>query len=237
MIRVFPDYDALSRAAAEYIVTAGKAAVAKHGRFDIALSGGKTPELTYQTIAARYLHELRLWEDTHVFWTDERCVPRDSPQSNYRLARTAFLDQVPIPPGQVHPMFEEGRDPQEMADYYEAEFPLAADLLLLGVGPDGHTASIFPNSPAITETKRRILVVEAPVEPRRRLTITPRVIANAMEVLVLVSGPDKAPALPQVFSETGSPDQVPARLVRRALWFVDRPAAERIHKNMIAAGA
>jgi 6-phosphogluconolactonase len=233
MIRIFQDLEALSQAAAEYIVTVGKRCIGKRGKFDLVLSGGKTPEGTYQILSSRYLRERHLWEKTHVYWSDERCVPRDHLQSNYHLARMQLLDLVPIPSGHVHPMYDGSEDPCEAAEAYEAKFPLSADLLMLGMGADGHTASLFPHSAALGETKRRILCVEAPVEPRLRLTVTPRVIANAIEVLVLVSGEEKALTLKKVFSQIGDVQETPARLVRRALWFVEKLAAERIGKDAI----
>jgi len=233
MIRIFSDYETLSTAAAEYLVTVGKQAVALRGKFDLVLSGGRTPELTYRNLASRFGHERKLWERTRVFWSDERCVPPDSPQSNYRLARTAFLDCVSIPPGQIHRIAGENPDPERAAEVYEKVFPLSSDLLLLGMGADGHTASLFPGSPVLDDMQYRIRAVKAPVEPSGRITITPRVIANALEVLVLVSGEDKSEAIIRVFSETEDMHITPAVLVRKALWFADHAAGGKTTKTII----
>jgi len=233
MIRIFNEYESLSQSAAEYIVTIGKQCVEKRGKFELVLSGGKTPEECYKILGSRYAHDRNLWEQTHVYWADERCVPSDSAQSNYRLAKTSFLDYVPIPSSQIHRIMGESPDPRAAADEYDELFPLSPDMLILGIGFDGHTASIFPYSPAITETKRHVMYVETSAEPQKRITITPRVIANSMEVLVLVSGEEKAEALQQVFGDTGDVRKTPALLIRKSLWFVDKAAAEKITKSIL----
>ncbi len=233
MIRIFHDYETLSQSAAEYVVTIGKRCITRRGKFELVLSGGKTPEKCYRILGSRFAHDHKLWEKTHVYWADERCVPADSPESNYRLARETLLDFVDIPVDQIHRIPADDANPRLVADLYDAEFPLSPDLVVLGMGPDGHTASIFPHSPAITETRRHVMYVEVPVEPSRRITITPRVIANAIEVLVLVYGEEKAEAMRHVFSDNGDVQDTPGLLVRRALWFVDRAAAEKITKSIL----
>ncbi|MFA5865506.1 MAG: 6-phosphogluconolactonase [Phycisphaerae bacterium] len=232
MIRIFHEYEELCRTAAEYIVTIGKRCIGKQGTFDLVLSGGKTPAECYRILAGRHQHEQKLWSNTHVYWSDERCVPPTDPESNYYMAKTTLLDFVNIPPEQIHRIPGESPDPQAAANQYDAKFPLSVDLLLLGIGQEGHTASIFPFSPVITETKRHVVYVEAPVKPQKRITITPLVIANAVEVLVLVSGENKAHAMEQVFTEFGNVQETPARLIRKAVWFVDKPAAKRIAKHI-----
>jgi 6-phosphogluconolactonase len=233
MIRIFSDDKALSAAAADYIVTFGKRCIENRGAFDLVLSGGQTPLSCFGFLGARFPHERKLWDRTNVYWADERCVPSDHPESNYCQAKIAFLDSVNIPSPQVHPIPAGLEDPQLGADQYEAVFPLSVDLLLLGLGSEGHTASIFPYSPALAETKRHVMFVEVPAEPRKRITITPRVIANAVEVLVLVSGDRKAQALRKVFGGNGDVQETPAILARKALWFVDRPAAGKMAKGII----
>jgi 6-phosphogluconolactonase len=228
MLRVFDDLEMLSQAAAEFIVTAGRSAIDEHDRFDWLLAGGGTPRRTYEVLAAAYGDARGLWTRTHVYWGDERCVAPDHPDSNYAMARQSLLDHLPIPAEQVHRVAAELSDPWMAADQYEAVLPERADLILLGMGPDGHTASLFPHSPALEERHRRVVVIESIKPPKQRITITPPVLAAAREALVLVSGADKATALERVLDEHGSPDRTPARLVREAVWFADRAAASAV---------
>jgi 6-phosphogluconolactonase len=228
MLRVFDDLEALSQAAAEFIITAGQSAIDEHGRFDWLLAGGGTPRRAYELLAAGYRREQDLWSRTHVYWGDERCVPPDHPDSNYAMARQALLDHLPIPAEQVHRVPAELTDPRAAADQYEAILPERADLIVLGMGEDGHTASLFPHSPALNERGRRVIAVEGTKPPKDRITITPPVLEAAREVLVLVSGIDKAPALERVLDEYGTVDRTPARLARDALWFADRAAASAV---------
>ncbi len=236
MMRIFSDYEALSGAAADYIVTVGKRCISNRGGFDLVLSGGRTPHLCFAILASKFLHERKLWDRTRIYWADERCVPRDHPESNYYQARIALLDLVGIPSTQIFPIPADLAEPWQGADQYEAIFPLSVDLLVLGMGREGHTASIFPHSPAITETRRHIMYVEVSAEPSRRITITPRVIANAVEVLVLAAGEDKAEALERVFSDNGNVQETPVILARSGLWFVDKPAAEKMTRKIISHG-
>jgi 6-phosphogluconolactonase len=225
MIRIFPDYEALSRAAAEHVVRAGREAVAQRGVFHLALSGGSTPRGAYGILADKLGADPRLRRAAHFYWGDERCVPAEHPQSNYAMARACLLDSVPIPPEQVHRIHADDPDARAGAERYAAGFPARVDLLLLGMGEDGHTASLFPGSMGPAQGDVRFAFVEAPVEPKGRITITPAGIAAAREVLVLVSGAGKAEALRRVFAPEGDVQQTPARLVREATWFVDCIAA------------
>lgn len=230
MMRVFDELGALSEAAAAYIASYAQRCVDERGRFTWLLSGGSTPARTYQVLADDPHVQEGFWWKTHFYWGDERCVPPDSELSNHRLAREDLLDGIAAPDGQIHRMPAERPDRDAAADEYAAVLPEQPDLVLLGMGPDGHTASLFPGSPALRETKRRVVAVEAPeyAQPRWRLTITPPVLAAARKVLVLVAGKDKAEALERVFRPEGDILQTPARLVRDGMWFVDRAAAERI---------
>jgi 6-phosphogluconolactonase len=225
MIRIFPDYEALSRAAAEHTVRVGREAIAQRGLFHLALSGGSTPRGAYGILAEKLGAGPPLRRATHFYWGDERCVPAEHPQSNYAMARACLLDRVQVLPEQVHRIHADDPDPQGAAERYAAGFPAQADLLLLGIGEDGHTASLFPGSGGLARGNARFAFVEAPVEPRGRITITPAGIAAARHVLVLVSGAGKAEALRRVFAPQGDVQQTPARLVRGATWFVDRRAA------------
>ena len=221
MRRVYPDYETLSLAVADYIIGVGTRAVAARGIFTLALCGGRTPSRAYEMLSHPVLRDA-----THFYWGDERCVPPNDPASNYRVARIAMLDRLQVRPDHVHRIEAEAPDPADAASRYDAQFPARLDLLLLGVGADGHTASIFPGSSALDERRRRFVAVEAPSEPRSRITITPAGIAAASDILVIVSGAEKAEALRRVFAPIGDARLVPARLVRDADWITDSAAGQ-----------
>jgi 6-phosphogluconolactonase len=219
--------------AAEAIMTIGQSCFAERGRFLLVLSGGNTPRETYSSLAELFHHKQRLWEKTHIYWSDERCVPPTDARSNYRMARETLLDALPIPLDNIHRIRGEADDLRAEAGCYDVEFPAKPDLVLLGLGEDGHTASLFPHSPALEETQRKFVVVETPADPPMRITITPPAIAVAAEIMILVSGIHKAHAVEQVFSETANFRDVPARLVHDAIWLMDKEAAQRITKNIL----
>ena len=238
-ICVFEDLAELTRAAAGEIARFAESAVAERGRFTWALSGGSTPRPVYESLAGDPYRERLPWSAIHLFWGDERHVPPDHPESNYRMAREAMIDRVPVPAGNVHRVTAEDADARRAAAAYESElrsfFGLAPgewpafDLMLLGIGPDGHTASLFPGSPALRE--RDHLVVAPWVEAQRtfRITLTPPVLNHARLSLFLVSGEDKADALRAVIEGEREPDRYPAQVVEgNVLWMVDRAAASRL---------
>ena len=178
LIRIFDDPEALSRGAAEFFVDAARDAVAARGRFSVALSGGSTPRRTYEMLARPTFRDRVDWARTHVFWGDERCVDPDDPRSNARLAHEALLRHVPVPAGQVHPM-DCLPDPREAARRYEAllqNFFAGGeprfDLILLGLGENGHTASLFPGAPVLTEAARWVAEVYVAEQDLHRLTLT-----------------------------------------------------------------
>lgn len=232
MIHIFDDLDALSDAAARYIASYAQECVGSRGRFTWLLSGGSTPVTTYRLLAGSPYSEQAFWWKTHFYWGDERCVPPNSDQSNYYLAKESLLDHVPTPDAQIHRMPGERGDRDQAADEYAAILPGRPDLNLLGMGSNGHTASLFPGSPALEEVQRRVVAAEASgdIQPHWRLTITPPVLGAVERTLVLAAGPDKAEALERVFSPEGSIQETPARLVRDAVWLVDRAAAARTLK-------
>jgi 6-phosphogluconolactonase len=231
MIRIFADYESLSAAAAEFIRSVGESAVRSRGRFDLVLSGGGTPRRAYEILAERTRDDRAFWRKTRVFWSDERCVAPDHPDSNYLMAKRTLLDRVRIPAANVHRLPAEKADREATAERYGSIFPEAPDLLLLGMGADGHVASLFPGSPALDEREKRFTVSRAPAEPKERITMTPPVIAGARKVLVLVSGAQKASVLPRVFAEEGDVSRTPARLVREADWFLDEDAARGLERK------
>jgi len=233
MIRIFSDHMTLSRMAAEAIITIGQNCLAERGRFLLVLSGGNTPRDTYKSLAELSDKKHRLWENTHIYWSDERCVPPTDPLSNYRLANETLLHNIPIPLKNIHRIRGEADDLKAEAACYDVEFPSKPDLVLLGMGEDGHTASLFPHSPALNELQCKFVLVDSPDHPPKRITITPPALKTAAEIMVLVSGIHKAPAVERVFNESADFRDIPARLVHDAIWLMDKEAAQRITKNIL----
>lgn len=237
--RIFDDIDALSRGALDELLRIMDDSVRQRERFSIALSGGHTPEKLYLLWAETEQRNPRTpWQKVHFFWGDERYVTKDDPLSNYRMTREALIARVPIPSVNVHrmPGLEDFATPEMAADAYEAElrkfFGSAApafDLQLLGLGGEGHTASLFPGSPALEEKKRWVLAVEAPTRPPRRLTLTPVVLNQARNTFFLVAGAGKRKILAALKAEQGAAaSQYPAARVRPSgpvVWFLDQAAA------------
>ncbi len=226
----------LGRKAAAFFADAAKAAGGRAGTFFVALSGGSTPELMYRELAGAEYRKQVPWDQGEYFWSDERCVPPEHPDSNYGLAERALLVKAPIPRERIHRMRGE-LEPERAAAEYQRELrrvfrvPAPAvphfDLLLLGLGEDGHTASLFPGSAALDETARLAAANYVKKLNAHRLTLTLPVINAARNVVFLVSGGKKAAALRQVMRGDGAP--VPAARVRprdgRLIWFVDQAAA------------
>jgi 6-phosphogluconolactonase len=238
--------EALFEAAADRIATAAAAAIRRSGRFHLALSGGSTPRGLYALLASDP-HAARIeWPRVHVFWGDERCVAADDPASNQRMAREALLDHVPVPSAQVHairgdqePTAEAARYEQELREAFAtpAGPPRSAadarfDLVLLGLGEDGHTASLYPGSPAVREPRRWVLAERAPKLSAWRITLTPLVINAASVVVFLVSGREKAAILRRVLCEPRQSEPLPAQAIRprdgELHWLVDAAAASAL---------
>jgi 6-phosphogluconolactonase len=229
-IHVFENPRELARAAAEMFAEEAAKNIQEKGSFSVALAGGSTPKALYELLATEYRDALE-WEEIHAFFGDERIVPPDHEDSNYRMAQHALLSQVPV--GSVRRMRGE-LDPREAAALYEQELrtffggPPRFDLVLLGIGEDGHTASLFPNTPALDVTDR--FVVENPVEKLGtvRLTLTLPAINVAKRLVFLVAGEGKAGALEKILEGDTNPHEYPAKLVRQegeATWMVDWAAA------------
>ena len=235
LIRVFPDLESLSRAAAAWFVRQAKEAAAARGRFSVALSGGGTPRRTYELLAAPPYRDEVDWPRVHVFWGDERCVLPDDPRSNARMAREAWLDRVPIPRSQIYPM-DCAQAPEGAARRYETllrEFfgggPPRLDLVFLGLGADGHTASLFPQTPVLKERERWVAAVQLTEPEPYRVSLTAPLLNQAAAVAFLVAGPSKAGVLKEVLHGPYEPDRLPAQLIRpesgELLWLVDEAAA------------
>jgi len=239
MIRIEPDPEALALTAAGLVAQAARAAAAERGRFTLAVAGGDTPRPAYRCLADPALAAGVPWPDVHVFWGDERCVRPDDPSSNERAVREALLDRVPVEPHHVHPI-RCGGDPERAAESYEAllraTFTDRAgptfDLVLLGLGENGHTASLFPDDPALDETTRWVVPVRVPGQPFARVTLTAGVLNRSRSVVFLVSGAAKAAVLQRVLEGPRQPTELPAQRIRprytEPLWLVDAAAAERL---------
>lgn len=238
-VEVWRDLAEVSARASELLIGIAREAVTSQGEFSLALSGGSTPQALYQLLASEAKAARVPWTQTHVFWSDERCVPPDDAESNYRMAHETLLAHVPVPVEQVHRMRGED-EPERAAEAYAEE--LAAhfgaslprfSLILLGMGADGHTASLFPHSPALKETQRTVTATYVEKLASHRLTLTLPALNAAATVLFLVSGEAKAAALNAVFESDAIEDgSCPARLVRPAqgelIWLVDEAAAKLV---------
>ena len=245
-IEVFPDRQRLIQAAAGHIVRLASEGAAKSEMFTIALSGGLTPRPLYTLLATQTFAKRIDWPRVHVFWGDERCVPPEDPRSNYRAARETLLDSVPLPPGNIHRIHGE-KEPQLAAAAYEQELrsffgsrvpdeppPVGFDLVLLGMGDNGHTASLFPGMTAVTERVRWVMAQYVEMVSMWRITLTPVVINQAKNVTFVVSGAEKACLLRDVLEGPIQPEMLPAQIIRparrRPLWLIDKAAAGYLKK-------
>jgi 6-phosphogluconolactonase len=239
MIEIFPTPEKLADAVARHIVQRARRGILSRGRFTLALSGGSTPRAAYARLARKDLASRIDWERVHILWGDERCVPPDDPRSNYRMAREALLDRVPIPPRQIHRI--RGEDfPEDAAEEYERELRElrkrgSFHLVLLGLGEDGHTASLFPGQPVIHERRRWVLATPAPDTTMWRVTLTPPLINAARNVTFVVSGENKAARLQEVLHNPFNPDLLPAQAIQpiegQLTWMVDQAAASRLRPS------
>jgi 6-phosphogluconolactonase len=221
---VEPNAAALARRTAQYFVEQAEQAVTAHGRARIAISGGSTPKAAFAALAehGEPWRERMPWDKLDLWWVDERCVPPDDPDSNYRMTREALLDHVPLKPEQIHRM-EGELEPEEAAARYETElrnsFRLQAgelpqfDMVQLGIGPDGHTASLFPHTRALGETSRLVTANHVTAKDTWRITLTWPVINHARRVFFLVSGAEKALILHGVFEGPRDPERLPSQLI------------------------
>jgi 6-phosphogluconolactonase len=207
--------------AAARIADAIAAAIERTGHCHLALTGGGTPRPVYRALASLPV----AWDRVTLWFGDERRVPADDPASNFRMAREALLDHLDAPPAAVHPMDGATDDAWSAARDYANALPPALDVLLLGIGADGHTASLFPGAASLGEHARRVIPASSPVPPHERLTITPPVIAAARDCLVLATGAGKRDAVARALAPGADPLQVPAALVRNASWLLDTDAA------------
>ena len=242
-IEIFSGLDDLSYRASEIIKGCLTNAPGKKEYFTLALCGGATPKKLYSLMAThRTLQSQIPWEQIHIFWGDDRHVPPDHPESNYHMANSTLLRKVPILPQNIHRVRTEEPDVEKVAEKYELELqsffqfdfsqvPIF-DCVLLGIGPDGHTASLFPRTKALYEHNRLVVANWVEKLKTHRITMTAPVLNNADTIIVLVSGLEKAEILQQILEGCHQPDLLPAQLIRpthgRLIWLVDRAAASRL---------
>lgn len=244
-IQIFPDAEALSLAAAKLFVEVSQSAQTRAGRFSVALAGGTTPKRVYELLAGDEFRGRVDWPRCHVFFGDERAVPPDHAESNFRMANETLLARVPVPTENIHRMRGESDAvanarlyEDEMREYFgTGEWP-ALDLVLLGMGDDGHTASLFPRTAALTESS--VWVAANWVERLNsfRLTLTPMAINHAKNILFMVAGGAKADRLNEVVNGEYDPERLPAQLIKplggKLRWFVDVAAAAKLVRHTSA---
>jgi len=235
-LRIFPNSEALSLAAAEAFAQLVNNAIAEKGRFTVALAGGNTPRAIYQWLTTNYREHIE-WSRVHFFWGDERYVSINDPDSNYRMVREALFDHVPILADNVHRMPTEFIQPEAAAqdyektlrDFWPASLP-RFDLIQLGLGPDGHILSLFPNSPLLLEENRLVaMITDSPKPPSTRITLTLPVINYAVQIHFFVTGAEKAEALRATLAGARDQKRFPAQAVQpvngQVIWWIDEKAA------------
>jgi 6-phosphogluconolactonase len=239
-IRIQPTLMALSTSAADIVIQTAHTAISKHGRFSISLSGGSTPRSLFALLAQPKYRDQIDWRLVDIFWGDERCVPPNHPDSDYGMARAALLDRLPDTAQPVIHRMEGELDPHEAAQRYEAilreyfgpETSTSFDLLLLGLGEDGHTASLFPHTQPIHETTLWVAGHYVPKLTAYRLTLTPPILNRSKTVLFLVAGKSKASVLSKVIYGDRNPDEFPSQIIKpesgNLIWLIDQEAASEL---------
>ena len=243
-VRIFKDLEELSRAAAEIFVEQFAQSIAERNRFLVALNGGNTPTRLFQLLATDFRENVD-WRNVHVFWGDERCVPPGDSGSSYGQARGALLSYVPIPDANIHRIKGE-LDPVEASKDYSlilkdfAPPPLEwprFDLVYLGMGEDGHTASLFPGSPVDVPDPTLPVTVQYQDRPANRVTLTPVVFNSARLIVFMATGEKKAQTFAEVLSDSYNPELYPAQRIDpkegRLIWLVDEDAASRLPRGLI----
>jgi len=241
-IQILKDLDEISQRAADLFVETAAQAIAQRGRFLAALSGGNTPLGLFRLLAAPPYRDQVDWTRTHLFWGDERCVPPDDPGSSYGEAKKVLLDNIPIPAENVHRIVSDDEPAAAATDYARVlkvfsikddaapslDWP-RFDLVLLGMGDDAHTASLFPGSPVDVSTPTLAVTAQYQDRPAQRITLTPLVINAARRIVFLVSGASKAEPLVKVLFGDYHPENLPAQWIKPAdgevIWLVDAPPA------------
>ena len=238
--KIFDDPRALAAAAAERWLALYQESVTEHGVFHVALAGGSTPRQLYQLLSQPDFSEKMEWRHIHLFFGDERAVPGDHPDSNFRMARETLLDHIPIPHSNIHRIETECGSIQEAADRYEKVLLETVsktedgvpqfDLILLGIGPDGHTASLFPGTDILQQNERYVDAVYVEQKSTWRVSLTFPVINHARHILFLVAGADKQPVVQQILSDTHSEPLFPVQMLNplgQVEMYLDLDAADQ----------
>lgn len=238
MVRKFNNLEQLNHEAAQLFVQAAQAAIAERGRFTVALTGGTSPAGLYRLLASPPYRDQIQWEQVYIFWGDERWVPLDDERSNARMTFETLLSHVPIPQSQIFPMWADGVSPDEFAAEYEQSLRLHLpdngrfDLVLLGMGADGHTASWFPHTEVLHKHDKWVAAYYLDAQDMYRITLTVPLVNLADQIAVIAYGANKADALYEVLKGEPNFEQYPAQLLRiaddRITWFVDEAAAARV---------
>ena len=238
-IEVLPDLEALSLRAASTFVSASKNSIATRKRFGVAISGGSTPRRLYMLLGSDAYHHQVDWQHVHLFWADERCVPKEDEASNFRAAYDPLLSKVALPDKNIHRIKGEEVPDKAARDYEEeirnffgeSEKP-RFDLIILGMGEDGHTASLFPGSKSLEEKVRLAIPVYLAEPKKNRITLTLPVLNNADQILFLVAGRSKATVLSEVLGDEGKKEGFPAGMIRptdgNTIWLIDQEAAGKL---------
>lgn len=251
VVRVLADPETVARAAAGEFVRLARKLHAKGHAFRVALSGGSTPRRTYEILAQAPFRDMVDWTRVHFFWGDERCVPPDHPDSNYRMALEALLSRVPAVPVRIHRIEAERMDADAAAREYQREIARvfgatddaptpAFDLILLGLGPDGHTASLFPGTAALREVERWVVANLVRKLGARRMTFTYPLLNRASHLVFLSTGAEKSAILAEVLEGPEDRERLPAQGVRPSpgtlTWIVDTPAAAKLVRTPVTKG-
>ncbi len=240
-LEILRDERCAAERAASLLTATLAAAIRERGWASIALAGGRTPRLLYELLAHPPYRDAVAWEHVEWFWGDERMVPPEHEESNYRLAAETLLATLPVPPDHIHRVLTE-LEPEEAAAAYEATiravFEMSEDevphfdLILLGMGQDGHIASLFPHTPALEEMRRLVVANPVPQLSATRITMTPVLLQAARSIMVLVTGSEKAQTIRRALEDTLAPMEIPAHLLARVqgdvLWILDRAAASQL---------
>ncbi len=237
-IKIYKDKDTLARAAADLFVETASEAITQRGRFTVALTGGSTPEQLYKLLATTEYRDRVDWQQVWVFWGDERWVPLNDSKSNARMSFETLLDHVDVPREQIFPMYREGVTPENYAAEYSDILQKVLgddgsfDLILLGMGDDGHTASLFPGTAVLNETEKWVDAYFLVPQDMHRITLTAPLINRARKIVFALFGANKAPALYEVLEGEPNIHTYPSQLIKpkggELVWLVDESAASRL---------
>jgi len=238
MVRIFKDANELSAAAAELFVQASKDAIAEKGSFTVALTGGSSPIKLHQLLATPAYREEVDWANVYIFWGDERWVPLEDERSNAKMAFDTLLNFVPVPSGQIYPMYDAAKSPEEYAAIYEqlirdvVDNDGVFDLILLGMGDDGHTASLFPGTAILKEETKWVDAYYLEPQEMYRITLTAPLINRAKKLVVMTFGEKKTHALREVLEGEHNPDLYPSQLLKpvngELIFLTDEVAASQL---------